>query len=370
MSAQNNLEYTPDYAVAPGETLLETIEAFGMSQAELAIRTGRPVKTINEIIKGKASITPETALQLERVLGVPARFWSNLERSYREALARQEEQHRLKGQEEWLKEIPVRAMIKMQWIRSHTRKVQQIQEVLGFFGVASPVQWEAIWKSKQVNFRQSAVFQSAPGAVAAWLRKGEIDAYRIECQPYNETRFLEALCRIRILTQEPPQVFQPEVARLCADAGVAMVFVPELPKLQVSGATRWLSPKKALMQLSLRYKTDDQLWFTFFHEGCHVLKHGKREVFLEGNGLEDAKEHEANRFATDMLIPPTDYQQFVRRARFSKAAIQRFATDRGIAPGIVVGRLQHEKILPHTHCNDLKQRFEWVRPDEPSGSEE
>lgn len=39
------------YAVPPGETLLETLDAMGMSQAELAERTGMPIKTINEIIK-------------------------------------------------------------------------------------------------------------------------------------------------------------------------------------------------------------------------------------------------------------------------------------------------------------------------------
>ncbi|MDO8738149.1 MAG: HigA family addiction module antitoxin [Candidatus Deferrimicrobium sp.] len=89
MGASKEYVFTPDYAVPPGETLLETIEALGMTQADLAARTGRPLKTINEIIKGKASITPETALQLERVLGIPARFWNNRERLYREAKARQ-----------------------------------------------------------------------------------------------------------------------------------------------------------------------------------------------------------------------------------------------------------------------------------------
>jgi addiction module HigA family antidote len=67
-----------DYAVIPGETLLEHLEAKGMSQAELAARTGRPLKTINEIIKGKAAITTDTALQLERVLGIPASFCNKM----------------------------------------------------------------------------------------------------------------------------------------------------------------------------------------------------------------------------------------------------------------------------------------------------
>lgn len=89
--------FVPDYAIPPGETLLDTIEALGMSQAELSERTGRPKKTINEIINGKAPITPDTALQLERVLGVSAAFWNNLGKNYRETLARLAEQERLQG---------------------------------------------------------------------------------------------------------------------------------------------------------------------------------------------------------------------------------------------------------------------------------
>ncbi len=77
-------QYAPDYVSPPGETLLEMIEERGMTQADLAVRTGHPRKVINKIIKGKARLTPETALELEHVLGVPARFWLTREQWYRE----------------------------------------------------------------------------------------------------------------------------------------------------------------------------------------------------------------------------------------------------------------------------------------------
>ena len=78
-------QYQPDKVSPPGETLLEVLEDRGITQAELAERTGCPRKTIDEIVRGRAAITPETALQLERVLGVPASFWSARESQYREA---------------------------------------------------------------------------------------------------------------------------------------------------------------------------------------------------------------------------------------------------------------------------------------------
>ena len=74
--------------ILPGETLIELLEEKGMTQLELAERMGRPHKTINEIVKGKTTITPETAIQLEGVFSVPASFWMNLESNYQVALAR------------------------------------------------------------------------------------------------------------------------------------------------------------------------------------------------------------------------------------------------------------------------------------------
>jgi HTH-type transcriptional regulator / antitoxin HigA len=338
-----------------------------MSQAELVERTGRPKKTISEIINGKTALTPETALQLERVLGIPASFWNNRERQYREALARQEEKKRLKNQVSWLKQIPVRDMIKLQWIQFYEDEVTQLREVLNFFAVASPEQWEEIWgKTLLVNYRKSKTFESDDSAVAAWLRKGEIDAEEIVCADYDASKFIKALQKIRALTIESPEIFQPAMVQLCAESGVALVFVPQLPKTRTCGATHWLNSKKALIQLSLRYKTNDHFWFSFFHEAGHILLHGKRDIFLEGQNIQDKskqnKETEADDFAADLLIPSNELKQFIEsRKQFSKEDIKQFASLIGIAPGIVVGRLQKKEILPQSHCNDLKQRFEWTQ---------
>ncbi|MBK5274439.1 MAG: HigA family addiction module antidote protein [Desulfuromonadales bacterium] len=358
MSKATQNQFMPNYAVPPGETLLDTLEAIGMSQAELANRTGRPKKTINEIIKGKVEITSETALQLERVLGIPAGFWNNLERNYQDAKARLAEQERLMHHIAWLREIPVATMVKQGWIQPFRDKVQQLQEVLNYFGVASPELWQARWHDPGVAYRESSSFRSHPGAVAAWLRKGELEAHRIASSPFDPTKFKEVLGRIRGITRHLPEDFQPEIERLCAEAGVAVVIVPELPNIRISGATWWLNPNKAVILLTLRYKSDDQLWFSFFHEAGHILLHGKKDVFLEGE-LSDGKEEEANSFAGDFLIPARKYQQFITTATLSKMTIHSFADELGIAPGIIVGRLQHDKRLPFTHCNELKRKLVW-----------
>jgi len=361
-------QYRPDFVSAPGETLQETLEAVGMSQAELAERTGRPKKTINEIIKGKAAISPETALQLERVLGVPASFWNSRERHYREDLARVAEQERLKEQVAWLAKLPITAMTRMGWIKKVNDKVQQLLEVLNFFGVASPQELQNFWNRRVVNFRMSPSLGGNPWAAWAWLRKGEMEAKKVKCSPYDPKTFRNMLSQIRSLTVADPEIFHPRMVSLCAASGVALVFVPEIPGIRVSGAARWLTPVKAMIQLNLRYKTDDHLWFTFFHEAGHILKHDKRLTFIEElEGLRppparspDGLEDQANRFAANFLIPAEKYQKLLRRKTFSKEAIKQFADETGIAPGIVVGRLQYDGRLPYSHCNDLKRKFEWV----------
>ncbi|HLG63247.1 MAG TPA: HigA family addiction module antitoxin [Ktedonosporobacter sp.] len=361
MASRLQNEYQPDLVSSPGETLLETLETISMSQAELARRMGRPVKTINEIVQGKAAITAETALQLEQVLHIPASFWLRREQQYRESLARLAEKQHLAGWVEWLKEIPVREIMRRGWMPSCSDKSQQVLEALKFFSVASPEAWRAIWEDKVVVYRKSAALASNFGAVTAWLRQGEKEAQAIETAPYNAEAFQEALKHICTLTEEPVSVFQQKLMQLCADAGVAVVFVQELPKTGICGATQWLTPKKALIQLSLRYKTDDQLWFTFFHEAGHILRHGKRQIFLEIE-QKDRKEaeDEADKFATDILIEPARWKSFVEGSSCrSKTGIKQFAQTVGIAPGIVVGRLQHEQRLPFNYCNDLKRRLEW-----------
>jgi HTH-type transcriptional regulator / antitoxin HigA len=274
-------EYHPDSVSSPGETLLETLETIDMSQVELAKRMGRPVKTINEIIQKKTAITVETALQLEHVLHIPASFWLKREQHYRESLARLAEEQRLAGWVAWLQQFPIQEMVRRGWIPSCTTESQQVLAVLRFFGVASPEAWQDVWEYKIGMYRKATTLESGFGAVTAWLRSGEIAAQKIETVPYQAGAFRDVLKRMRALTMNPVSSFQEELVRLCASAGVAVVFVRELPEIRIYGATQWLTSSKALLQLNLCDQTNDRIWFTFFHEADHILHHRKRQVFLE-----------------------------------------------------------------------------------------
>lgn len=360
-----------DYAVPPGETLAEVLEERGMTQAEFARRTARPIKTINEIVRGKAAITPTTAIQFERVLGIPASFWNALEANHRDDRARLDERRDLGNHVEWLKQFPLKEMLRHGLIHETRDKVEQVSQLLAFFGVSSPDAWKRQWAAQTTQYRQAAGFAVSEPALAVWLRWGELDGAKLECAPFDQQRFRDVLTQIRSLTRAEPQAFVPAVQKLCASAGVAVVFTPELPMTRVSGAVRWLTQDKALMQLSLRYKRDDSLWFSFFHEAGHVLLHGRRRGHLDndqGRGYSPPQEEsEANLFASDFLIPPDQYRHIVETHSNSPALIEAFARRIGIAPGIVVGRLQYDGQIPwNSPARRLRRPLRWVESDQPT----
>lgn len=328
-----------------------------MAQNELAERTGLTAKAINEIVKGKMAITPDTALKLERALGTPADFWLAREQHYQEWLARQRAQEEFGAAVAWLSCIPVRQLVARGLVREWKSKVDQVGELFRFFGVASRQAWTEVYATPQAAFRRSRAFECDVGATAAWLRMGELQAQSIRTEPYKPVRFRQVLKEIVGLTRRPFAEVAGQLKDSCASAGVAVVYVPELKGCRASGVTRWLSSTKALIQLSDRYKTEDHFWFTFFHEAGHILLHRKKDVFLEGGGSETDQEREADFFAQETLIPSAAYAKLRDGVSFSSSTVQAFADEIGIAPGIVVGRLQHDRLLRFDRLNDLKNRL-------------
>ncbi len=348
--------FEPDYAVAPGETLGETLESLGMTQAELAMRTGLDKVSVNRIINGSQPITFETANKLELATGVPAGFWNNLEAQYRAQLARLDERAQLEKDLDWLKTIPVKELVKRKVIPAEKDRAVLLRHVLGFYGTSTVKAWHEYWQAKAIAARRSQAIKSHQGPTSAWIRLGELQAQTLQCQPYDKGRFTVALRNIRAMTVETPNSFIPKMRQQCADAGVAMSLVPEFKGAPWYGATKWLTPVKAMILLCLRGKREDQFWFSFFHEAGHVLNDSKKDLFINDGSSDDPCEQKANEFASTILVPP-DRQQEVA-ALSTKAQIRQLAEELGIAPGIVVGQYQH-MTRNFKWFNDLKRTFIW-----------
>ena len=354
--------FEPKWISPPGDTILDLLEERGWSQAEFAQRTGYTSKHVSLLINGKASIAVDAAFRLEKVLGGTANFWLLREAGYREFIAKKDELISLAAQSGWLSELPLSQMIKFGWVSKFSDKALQVSECLKFFGVASVDVWRKQYESPPAlaAFRASQKHEQKVASIAAWLRQGEKVSTGIQCGPFDKEGFTAELHNLRRLTNETdPAVIVRELTETCARVGLAVVFQPVPKGCPVMGATKWLTSDKALLMLSLRYGSNDHLWFAFFHEAGHILMHGKKMLFLELDGKLDGKhEEEADAFARDLLIPreSSDMLHFLAH-RYDE--VTAFSEKIGVAPGIVVGRMQHEGILPWNYLNKLKVRYRW-----------
>jgi len=362
MADPKGYRFVSDEPVPPGETIAEILEDRGLSQTDFALLVGRSTKNVSQLVNGVAPITHEFAIDLERVLDVPAAFWNSAEARYRDLLARQRQQEGLAGVGAWAKRFPLKAMTDREWIAKEAGPAERAEQVLRYFGVSSPDAWQDYWGSpRRLAARMTTAYAPDTPALTVWLRRGEIEAQDVRTEPYDAARFREALEGLRSATLERPEVWQSLLMTECAAVGVAVVFVPELPKIRCHAVSRWLSPDKALIQLCLRYRTDDQVWFSFYHEAAHLLKHGKRRLFIDDLATDSAEEAEADRFAADFLVPRAAFDAFVAAGTPTKAGVSAFARSLGVAPSIVVGRLQHDGVIAQSWMNDLKTRLEWAR---------
>lgn len=353
----SRVEFKPDWASAPGDTIADILGERGLSVTEFAQSMGYTSDHVTDLLEGRATITIGIARQLERVLGGSVEFWMSRDFRYRQDTARLHA-----TDNEWLTELPVGDMIKFGWLKPVPHPSDEMAACLRFFDVPSVAAWRQQYANVQemVAFRTSPSFDSRPAAVAAWLRQGEIESEAVECGPWDPKRFEASLASIRPLTrQKDPHRFIPELRKHCAAGGVAVVVVRAPNGCRASGATRFLSRHKALLLLSFRHLSDDQFWFSFFHEAGHLLLHGEKGFFVEGLTTSTTREEkEANEFAASTLIPP-EFQRTLSNLRLDMREVIRFARRLGISPGIVVGQLQHHGRIKHNQMTGLKRRFNW-----------
>lgn len=357
--------FNPNWVSPPGDTIDDLLKEQGITTAELAGRLGMDDTEIDELITGRKKIDSSVAHKLEAALGGAADFWLARERQYRQGLKQRQPQSTVvsASRDDWLADLPIKDMVRFGWIPATGAQMDTERVCLEFFGLPSVDAWRVAYRQVQeaTAFRTSPSFESQPGAVAAWLRQGELVSYDVACKPWDPKRFRTTLTNIRAFTRlKDPQEFVPQLVNACADCGVATVVVRAPTGCRASGATRFLSADRALLLLSFRYLSDDHFWFTFFHEAAHLLLHGKDRLFLEGaSTVSSEQEHEANRFAADLLIPP-EIRSELTTLEADGRAVLRFARQIGVSPGIVVGQMQHFGIIKRSQLNSLKRRFHWT----------
>lgn len=354
--------YMSDLAIPPGEYLEEVLDDLELSQAELARRMGRPPQAINEIIKGEKAITPETAIQLEQVVDVPAEFWNNLESGYRLVLAKEQEMLKAQQEIEVVSKFPYLEMSKLGLVKKTRNAIEKVKELQKFFGVSSLFNIENV-KEYSPAFRLWENETISREAIAAWLRTGHLLASWQDVADFDRNTLKNNIANIRALSLESdPKKMLSSLKSLLAVCGVALVVIPHYPRTYVTGATFWYGKNKPVVMMSMRGSWSDIFWFSLMHELGHILLHNKRITFIEGgnNSSQDYKvqEEDADYFAQEILIPKLSYDEFVSKFDFGPASIAIFAESIGIHPGIVTGRLQHDKYLSHLQHHH-RTRYKW-----------
>ena len=334
----------PDYMVFPGEILAEHLEARGFSQKEFATRVHLSEKHLSHIITGKKSITAESAVKFEMVLGVPAKFWMDLESQHKLDTLRLEGHADMAEAVEWAKRFPLKDMIAMKWIPALSSWEAKADALLRFFSVSSPKAWETQFGEILGQCRRTASKTPNIESLSAWVQRLENQARNASMPEYSARKLSSQIPAIKKCLASPSSGYQEHLRQILSEAGVYLAFEDHLPKTFINGVTTWISGRPAV-QMSHRYPFSDIFTFSIFHELAHVILHqDKAHRFIDLTEYsQDPLEEEANSWAADQLIPSKAWRTFSSRVTISIAEVSRLASEAGVHPGVVVGRLAFER---------------------------
>ncbi len=338
-------------ATPPGATIKEQLGDRKMSQKEFAARMDLSEKHISKLINGEVQLTPEVAARLEMVLGVPAKFWNNLEAVYREKLVKVQIEKTMDEDEALAKELPYNEMAKFGWLPETRDSKEKVINLRKYFEV---VELQLLENSQitRIACRRLAVTDKGDFALMAWAQEAKIKARDIDTAPINIKTLISTIPEIRKMTLQKPTVFCPKLKSLLADCGIALVFLPHLKGSFLHGAS-FMDGRKIVVGLTARGKDADKFWFSLFHEIAHiVLGH-----IGQPNGTCEEDEKEADTWASNTLIPSELFKEFTNEVDISQTEVCAFAKKIGIAPGIVVGRLQNEGCIEYSMMNGLKEHY-------------
>ena len=286
------------------------------------------------------------------VLGVPAKFWNHLEATYREKIIKAEAENAMDADVEMAKQFPYSEMAKFGWVPETREAKEKVVNLRKYFEVVEL----SLLGSEQITriaCRRLAITEKSDLALMAWAQEAKIQARDIQTAPINIKRLISAMSEIRKMTVLKPNEFCPKIKECLANCGVALVFLPHLKGSFLQGAS-FLDGNKIVVGLTARGKDADKFWFSLFHELAHIALGHVGQL----NGTSEDDERTANKWSGDMLIASKDFETFRRNRDYSERNVLRFAKAQGIAPGIVVGRMQLEGMIQYSMLNHLKEKYE------------
>lgn len=337
----NYIEYNDKIAFHPGYYIKEILDESGLTQEDFAKRLGTTPKNFSLLIRGEQSLSIDIAMKLSRMVGTSINYWLNLQKSYDSLIAE------FKSEEELIEERSVFDCFDYKYFRDNfdlpdlpRKRDEQIKRVREYLRVATLTVFTK--KDMAVNFRSASEEITEANIVRAntMVQIAINKALEVEAPKFNKSKFEEAVRYALTLTQNHEE-FYPLICRAFMEAGVVLVILPNLPGSKINGATKKLGNNIMLMVNDRRLNADS-FWFTLFHEIGHIMN-GDYGISFEKNDGEI--EDHADKYAEDMLIPPALYEDFIKQKSFDVQSICSFAKRIDRAPGIVLGRLQNDKMV-------------------------
>ena len=331
--------HIPAEVFPPGEFLKEELEARNWTQAEFAEIIGKDRRLVYEVINGKRTVTPETALVFAEALGTSAELWMNLESMYQLSKVRGTA-GTVSRKAALHTKFPVRELIKRAWIKNSPNIELVESQILKFFGIQDLDQTpDFIHSAKKTHHNETTIQQ------LSWLFRVREIAKSMIVPTFDKENLKSKLSDLSALTSAPEEA--RHASRILNECGVRLVFVEPLPGSKIDGACFWIDGNPVI-GMSLRFDRIDNFWFVLRHEIEHVLEgHGQHNFYFDqeigGNDPNlDREEKEANQAAANFCVTSSEMQDFIDRVSpyFSEHKILQFAQRIRVHPGLVVGQIQ------------------------------
>ena len=339
-------------AVPPGETIKEQLEYRGMTQKEFAARMDMSEKHICHLLNGDVQLTPETAVKLEMVLGIDAEFWNRLESLYREEIIKVNIENSMEEDVKLAKRFPYKVMEDLGWVPATSRISEKVINLRKFFEVIdlSLLENERI---SNIEGRMPDLSDKRDLLFMVWIQEARYKARDIETKPINIKKLGNRLPEIKKLTLLHPDSFITEIKGILAECGIALVFIPPLKEAGFENKS-FLDGNKIVMAFNTGEYDAAKFWADMFKEFAHMFlgNIGKLEIISA-----DAKQA-ADVFAGNLLIENVTFDSFKKERDFSEQSVLKFAGEIGIAPSIVVGRMQSEGLIESGDLDKLKTKFD------------
>ena len=256
-------------AVPPGATIKEQLGERHMTQKEFALRMGMSQKHISKLINGEVQLTPEVAMRLEMVLGVPAYFWNNLEIIYREKIIRAEAENALEQDDQIARLVPYNEIAKLAWVPQTRKTADKVIHLRKFFEVTqlNMLEYPLIPK---LACRQSGEDEITDYVLITWVQKARLEARSIPVKPISLKKLTRLVPDIKRMTNKPLKSVLSKLRDSLADCGIALIVLPPIGQLNCQAATFYVG-SKIVMVISSDVKPVAQFWLLLFKQIGHII---------------------------------------------------------------------------------------------------